>query len=63
MNASDVLCLHDNYGIKTNTHIVVEQSFTAVVIFNSARLFRYGEERQDDVVAYIAGSVPQPAVG
>ncbi len=34
---------------------------TAVVIFNSARLFRFGEERTDEAAAYIAGMVPQPA--
>ncbi len=36
---------------------------TAFVIFNSARLFRYGEERTDEAAAYIADMVTKPAVG
>ncbi len=34
---------------------------TAVVIFNSARLVRFGEERAPEGSGYIAASIPQPA--
>jgi Cd2+/Zn2+-exporting ATPase len=34
---------------------------TAVVIFNSARLFRFGEERGEDAATYFATLIPRPA--
>jgi cation transport ATPase len=34
---------------------------TAVVLFNSARLFRYGETRADEAAAYIGHLAPEPA--
>ncbi len=36
---------------------------TAVVIFNSARLFRFGEQRTNEAAAYITPMVAQPAAG
>ncbi len=33
----------------------------AVVLFNSARLFRFGEEQTDQTAAYLAPTTPQPA--
>ncbi len=36
---------------------------TAVVLFNSARLFRFGETRADEAAAYIGHLAPEPAAG
>ena len=35
---------------------------TAVVLFNSARLFRFGETRADEAAFYIGHLIPEPAV-
>ena len=43
------------------TAAVAHTFATAVVIFNSARLFRFGEERTAETAAYVMPMTAQPA--
>ncbi len=50
------------WGPLTSTAAAIAHTFaTAVVIFNSARLFRFGEERSTEVAAYITPTVQKVA--
>ena len=50
------------WGPLTPITAAVAHTFaTAVVIFNSARLFRFGEERTAETAAYIMPVTAQPA--
>jgi len=48
-------------GLKPIGAAVAHTLATAVVLFNSARLFRFGEVRTDEAAAYIGHLVPEPA--
>ena len=50
------------WGPLTPVAAAIAHTFaTAVVIFNSARLVRFGEERADEVSSYTGQPIPQAA--